>query len=776
MMIKINIDGKEYEVKEGRNLLEVCLSLGFDLPYFCYHPAMGSVGACRQCAVKRFKDANDKKGKIIMSCLEPVSDGMIISIEDPEAKTFRKQIIESLMLNHPHDCPVCDEGGECHLQDMTVMTGHNYRRTDFKKRTFKNQYLGPFINHEMNRCIECYRCVRFYKDYAGGKDFDVFGSHDHVYFGRAEEGILESEFSGNLVEVCPTGVFTDKTLREHYTRKWDLTNSPSVCVNCSVGCNIIVGERYNKVRRIMSRYHGSVNGYFICDRGRFGYDFIHSDKRITKPYIRTNGSLPPEETDTDRIMSEITMKFSEGRKIIGIGSPKASLEANYCLRRLVGKDNFYQGVPAKEHDLIRRALGIFKNLNIHSPALKEIEKSDAVFILGEDITASAPMMALAVRQAARTVPVANAVKSGIPQWHDDALRNATIGQNSPIFIACSGSTKLDELAQEVWHGDPAKLGSAVMAAIEGESSSYDDETNKLASSVAEALLKANSPLIITGTNSENPDVMDQAEKLLQALTAKGKEPMLAFVVSECNNTGLAMMNARSWEEIKDEDITVIVLENDIFKEKSEAEIGKFRKSCREIIVMDHTFNSTTEKADMIIPVGTFAEAEGTLVNYEGRAQRYYRVLPHEHSMPESWRWLKGIMALNGDSQAAEWQSIDDIILAMAEDIPDFSPLKKQGAGGDFFMLNEKIRRQTPRFTGRTAITANINVSEPKPPVDTDSPMVFSMEGTSQDPPSLFVPYYWTPGWNSVQSMNFYLDEPNGHLKGGDPGIRLINEE
>ena len=217
--VKIQIDGTIYEVEQGKSLLHTCLALGFDVPYFCYHPAMGSVGACRQCAVKKFRNADDKKGRIVMSCMEPVVDGLIISISDQEAREFRALIIESLMTNHPHDCPVCDEGGECHLQDMTVMTGHAYRRFEFRKRTHLDQYLGPYIAHEMNRCIQCYRCVRFYRDYAGGRDFHVFGSANRVYFGRFEDGKLESEFSGNLVEVCPTGVFTDKTLREHYTRK-----------------------------------------------------------------------------------------------------------------------------------------------------------------------------------------------------------------------------------------------------------------------------------------------------------------------------------------------------------------------------------------------------------------------------------------------------------------------------------------------------------------------------------------------------------------------------
>jgi len=174
-MATIYIDGRPYEVKEGQNLLQACLGLGFNVPYFCWHPALNSVGACRQCAVKRFKDEKDARGEIVMACMTPADDGTRISIDDPEAIEFRAAVIEWLMVNHPHDCPVCDEGGECHLQDMTVMTGHNYREYRFTKRTHRNQDLGPFINHEMNRCIQCYRCVRFYHNYAGGRDLNVFG-------------------------------------------------------------------------------------------------------------------------------------------------------------------------------------------------------------------------------------------------------------------------------------------------------------------------------------------------------------------------------------------------------------------------------------------------------------------------------------------------------------------------------------------------------------------------------------------------------------------------
>ncbi len=167
-MATIHVDGKEYEVNGADNLLEACLSLGLDIPYFCWHPALGSVGACRQCAVKQYQNAEDTRGRLVMSCMTPASDGTFISIDDEEAKQFRESVVEWLMTNHPHDCPVCEEGGNCHLQDMTVMTGHSFRRYRFTKRTHRNQDLGPFISHEMNRCIACYRCVRYYKDYADG--------------------------------------------------------------------------------------------------------------------------------------------------------------------------------------------------------------------------------------------------------------------------------------------------------------------------------------------------------------------------------------------------------------------------------------------------------------------------------------------------------------------------------------------------------------------------------------------------------------------------------
>jgi len=395
-MTTIYIDDRPYEVKEGQNLLQACLSLGFNLPYFCWHPALNSVGACRQCAVKRFKDQNDQRGEIVMACMTPADDGTRISIDDPQAREFRAGVIEWLMLNHPHDCPVCDEGGECHLQDMTVMSGHHYREYRFAKRTYRNQYLGPFINHEMNRCIQCYRCVRFYRNYAGGRDFNVFGCHDHVYFGRRHDGILQSEFSGNLVEICPTGVFTDKTVKRHYTRKWDLQTAPSICVHCGLGCNTVAAERYGELRRIRNRYHHQVNGYFLCDRGRYGYEFVNAAQRVRQPLRRKNQTLQPVSWQALQPCMREWLSGSKG--IIGIGSPRACLEANFALRDLVGAERFFAGMSDEELNLASRILKVLREGPVRTASLRDAVRADAVLVLGEDLTQTAPLLALTLRQ------------------------------------------------------------------------------------------------------------------------------------------------------------------------------------------------------------------------------------------------------------------------------------------------------------------------------------------------------------------------------------------
>ena len=783
-MIKIQIDGKYYTVDPSKNLLETCLSIGLDIPHFCYHGALGSVGACRLCAVKKFRNADDLKGKIVMSCMEPVTEGLIITTEDKEVKEFRAAVIEGLMTNHPHDCPVCDEGGECHLQDMTVMTGHNYRRFDFKKRTYKNQDLGPFIQHEMNRCIQCYRCVRFYRDYAGGKDLNAFSSKNTVYFGRQDDGSLENEFSGNLVEICPTGVFTDKTLMKHYTRKWDLSNAPSVCVHCSVGCNIIASERYDSLRRVMSRYNGDVNGYFICDRGRFGYEFVNDEKRIRTVGNRSEKNVPVHEVTDETLYASLENTFATGKKIIGIGSPRASLESNYALLALVGKENFYHGISDKEQLLTKTVLSFLQVSGIQTPSLKQIEKADTILILGEDLVNTAPMIALAVREASRNAGKEMALKLGIPVWNAEPVIQVTQDIKSPVFIATPFKDSLDDLAASTFrasNNDIANLGNAIASALNDKAPTIklkDKEQQILVEKIASTLKNAKNPVIISGINCNDENIIHAACNIATALQKNDNSILLSIVLPECNSMGLAFMDGKSLDTLiaqgENKNIeTLIVLENDLYRRASEKTVNQLFQRSKQVIVLDQLTGKTTSKADIVIPVATFAESEGTLVNYEGRAQRYYKTIVNKNQVKESWRWLAEFIRIKNNGLSVEWKRFDEIVSSMAKDLPAFYTLKDYFSDADFRMMNEKIARQPLRYSGRTSIYAKTAVSETGIERDSDSPLSFSMEGIQEMPRPSLIPFYWSPGWNSVQAVNKYLDEPNGQMKGGDSGIKLI---
>jgi NADH-quinone oxidoreductase subunit G len=775
-MTSFLVDGKTYSAKPDENLLQACLGAGLDLPYFCWHPALGSVGACRQCAVKQYANEDDKTGQMVMACMTPLTEGARFSIADPEAAAFRASVIEWLMINHPHDCPVCEEGGECHLQDMTMMTGHAYRRYRFTKRTHRNQDLGPFIKHEMNRCIACYRCTRFYRDYAGGRDLDVFAAHDHVYFGRHEDGALESEFSGNLVEVCPTGVFTDKTFSARYARKWDMRGAPSICVHCGLGCNITANERGGELRRIVNRYNGSVNGYFLCDRGRFGYGFVNAPERIRTPLARgEDGTLAA--VSRDDAIARFAALLRAGGRVVGIGSPRASLEANFALRTVVGPENFCAGVSAREGRLLRLVADILGAEAVHVPSLRDVEQADAALVLGSDVSNAAPRAALALRQAVRGAGFAVAAKAKIPHWQDAGVRTFAGDVRSPLFVATPAVTRLDDIAQETVRAAPAdiaRLGFAVAAIIDPAAPAVEGLSADLAAQahvIAAALLAAERPLIVSGIEVGEENVIQAAANIATALRARQKSAALMLNVPECNSLGLALMmdDRTSFEAALAEPAAlVIVLENDLFRRTGHAALG-----AAHLVVLDHSESPATLRAELVLPAASFAESGGTLVSSEGRAQHFYPPVFTESDVRESWRWLGDAGRAVNNSTCEGWSTEDDIVSDMASALPCFAALPRAAPAQKFRVAGCRVASEPHRFSGRTAMHADIDVREPKPPVSADSPFSTTMEGYYGKMPAAVMPFFWAPGWNSVQSVNKFQAEIGGALEGGDPGVRLL---
>jgi NADH-quinone oxidoreductase subunit G len=780
----IYVENKPYEVPDDQNLLHACLSLGFDIPYFCWHPAMHSVGACRLCAVTQFADENDTKGKIVMSCMTFAKEGTRISIEHPDAVRFRKAVMEWLMLNHPHDCPVCDEGGECHLQDMTQMCGHVYRRTRFKKRTHRNQDLGPFITHEMNRCIQCYRCVRFYIDYAGGRDLDVFGWHNHVYFGRHQDGVLQSKFSGNLVEVCPTGVFDDKTFAKHFTRKWDLQTAPSVCVHCGLGCNTVPGERYGVLRRIRNRYNGDVNGYFLCDRGRFGYDFVNSPQRIKDPLTRdAEGRFAPLATED--ALKEVGRLVKDSERLIGIGSARASLESNFALRTLVGPENFYIGMTDADVQLLSVVTEILHKGPVPSASLSEVGLADAVLILGEDVSNAAPMLELSLRRSILRKPSAIARELHIALWNDAAVRAALqTEKRGPLFIATTHGTDLDAAATATYHAAPqdiARLGYAVANKLDANSPSVPGlpaQIDSLAQQIADQLAGSEHPLILSGSGCGSSSVIEAAANVALALHGKNERARICFAVPWCNSMGLGLMGCRSIDAaihaIKSgKSATIIILEDNIYRHLDTAQADGLLHAANQVVSIDSVHHQTTAKSLFVLPAATFAESTGTFVNNEGRAQRFFRVFNPSGAVQDSWRWIGDIMLASGKSDSPPWPTYDDIVASLAQEMSVFAPTVRVSPPASFRIDDQLIPRQSHRYSGRTAENADVTVHEPQTPPDPDSPLSFSMEGYDGQPPPSLIPEFWAPKWNSVQSVNKYQEGVGGPLRGGNPGIRLI---
>ena len=802
-LVTVEIDGESFRVEEGRNLLDVALSLGFDLPFFCWHPVMGSIGACRQCAVRLYwtgRDGEEKSG-LAMACMTEAQEGTRISIADDEAVRFRARMIELMMMSHPHDCPVCDEGGECHLQDMTVMTGHAHRRYEGYKRTFENQDLGPFVTHELNRCITCYRCTRFYNDFAGGRDFGAFGLRNHVYFGRERDGTLESEFSGNLIEVCPTGVFDDKPFSRRYARKWDLQTAPSVCPHCGLGCTTTPGARYGELRRVLSRYNRDVNKMFLCDRGRFGSEFVNVPERVRTARLsgRARAGLVRTPADAEALAGgdapapaagravEAAAELLRGRRVIGIGSPRESLETNFALRAMVGADGFYLGMSETDYDLVGIVADTLAAGTPGLASLADVSDADAVFVIGEDVTNTAPMVDLTLRTWLRLRPTAEEARVHIRSWNDAAVGRAKRREPSALWLATTHATRLDDVAAETWRAAPDDLARLVLAVtheLERSSPKVDDLSDaeqEVVERWTAVLCASRAPLLVSGTSSGSEALLRAVIRLAEILSPPAGAPTAArllLTVPEANSLGLRLMGGGRLADAigsvaREQADAVVVLDDDLYRRTPALLADDLLRRRPFLVALAALSDRIVEQADVVLPTATFAETTGTFVNNEGRAQRHFAVLPPEGEVGEAWRTIRDLLQHLERQEARDWNTVDDVIAALELELPRFRGVAAAAPPASWRGDGRRVARQPGRWSGRTAVDADRTVHEPAPPADLDSALAYSLEGvTPAASPAAFVPRVWSPGWDSGNGLHKLQEEVGGSLRGGPAGALL----
>jgi NADH-quinone oxidoreductase subunit G len=579
------------------------------------------------------------------------------------------------------------------------------------------------------------------------------------------------------VEVCPVGVFGDKPFAARYTRKWDLQGAPAVCMHCGRGCTTIPGERYGELRRIRNRFNSEVNGYFLCDRGRYGFGFVNTDHRLRAARLRGPiGVGGKNDAAVDRLAKVLT----SGEPVIGIGSPRASLEANYALRTLVGQENYYLGVADDERKLLDLCLSELRDGSARTPALPDLEAADACLILGEDLTNTAPMLAFALRRWLRLRPTTEEARLHITRWNDAGVGMVKAHEPSVMWSATTHATKLDELAARTAYAAPAdlaRLGFAVAARLAGAPWPDDQvpaQHRAWVEEAADALAGAQHPHIVSGPSCASADVLRAAA----ALSAATPQPaMLTLTAPEVNSIGAVMLRGNRLSKVfsaasRGKVAAAIVLENDLYRRAPWVQVDDFLSRAGFTVVIDHLATRTVNGSRAALPAATFAEATGTYVSHEGRAQRSYAVMEPPADVRATWRWL-ATLAAKAERTGGSWTSVDDVIAALADELAQFAPLRELAPPAGFRLDGMKVPRQPKRYSGRTAMHAPHPLLEPKPSEDPDSPLAFSMEGYEGQPAAALTADFWAPGWNSIQALNKFQDEVGGPLRGGEMGRRLV---
>jgi NADH-quinone oxidoreductase subunit G len=620
-MPRLVIDEREIEVPEGTKVIDAAEMLGIVIPRFCYHEALGSIGACRMCAVKFLQ--GPFKG-VQMSCMIDARDGMVVSTTDEEAVQFRKRVIELLMKNHPLDCPVCDEGGQCLLQDETVSSGHGVRLFPGPKRTYRDQYLGPYIKHEMNRCIHCYRCSRFYQEFCGYRDLGPLQIGDRMYFGRFSDGALESPFSGNLVDICPTGVYTDKTAR-FKLRRWDLERAPSLCNQCSLGCATVANGHYRGVMRVEARFDSEVNGYFICDAGRFGFSYSNGGEgRRERPLEpKTAGapaSGPMALAGAREALENIAAKYGPGA-VGAVGSDRNSLESQ-CMLALACKTRGWLGPVFFPDSAVRRkTLAAVEGLDGEvAVSMREIAEADFVIVAGADPLNEAPMAALALRQAARKrAPVVVIDPRPICLPFDFEHFPA-----SPEEIEKYLGTLL-RMAVGKDGGGVGKEGEEFFGATGFE----NFEPPAAMARLSELLGSSKRPVIVCGTDVSVETTPAFAAECARLLRVSGKQAGLFYLLPGAGSFGAALLSETVEKTFGSliEDIengvvrALVVAESDPFHFYPDRDrLDRALSKLELLVAIDYFPSETVGRASIFYPASTIFETGSTYINQEGRVR------------------------------------------------------------------------------------------------------------------------------------------------------------
>ncbi len=618
-LIKVTINGKDFQVSKGARLIDVSREKGFDIPAFCYYADLALQASCRMCLVRI-----EKMPKLQTSCTIICTDGMVVTTQSEEIEKAQRGMMEFLLANHPLDCPVCDRGGECELQEMAFNWGNLEERFTEQKNYYPEKYLSPMVANDPQRCILCKRCTRVCDEWMGEDAIEAGGRGAHTVIGTYG-GWLDCSQCGNCIEVCPTGTLLDATYR-HQARPWELTQTISTCTYCSDGCQMSLGSRGGELMRIVARdrYVNGLNGEFLCIKGRFGHPFVNHDERIRTPLIRykKGGKLIPATWDV--AIRHVAQKLdaiaeAHGPNAIGVvGSPRITNESNYLLHKfatqLVGTEN-YTTTDAFNLKAFFDSLG--GSLATHN----DIRHAGAILLIGGEPEELQPLTARQVRQAVR-----------------NGGARLTVINSVPI--------RLTEQASRFIHIRPGSLDAAVLALQTPSQNALAArkmgvEQGELAT-LRQSLTESQGDLVIMFSAELGAAAQAVLAQLPYPLAGEGRRVLLHPLPLFNNSVGahdMRMMNgAVSPAQMLDaagEKVRALYIAGSFMQEQlrgREEALGKL-----DFLVVQELFETdTTAYADVVFPAASFAEVDGTFTNNDGFVQRVRQSIPPVHSSKPDW--------------------------------------------------------------------------------------------------------------------------------------------
>ncbi len=655
-VIKVTINGQQFEVPKGARLIDVCRDKAFDIPSFCYYADLALQASCRMCLVRI-----EKMPKLQTSCTIICTDGMVVTTQGEEIEKAQRSMLEFLLANHPLDCPVCDRGGECELQELTFDWGGLEERFTEKKNYHPEKYLSPMVANDPQRCILCKRCTRVCDEWMGEDAIEAGGRGANTVIGTYG-GWLDCSQCGNCIEVCPTGTLLDGTYR-HQARPWELTQTISTCTYCSNGCQMSLGSRGGELMRVVARdrYVNGLNGEFLCIKGRFGHPFVNHEARIRTPLIRykKGGKLIP--ATWDEAIRHVAQKLDavvdeHGPDALGVvGSPRITNEANYLLYKfateLVGTNNY---TATDVHSL----KPFFDNLGASPATHRDIRCAKTILLIGGEPEELQPLTGKQIRQA---------------------VRNG----GATLIVINDTPIRLIEQAAQFIHVRPGTEDAAVLALVNNSNDTLAAqklgiEANEL-QTLRETIAATEGDLVIMFAADLSAAAQTVLTQLPYALRAEARRVLLHPLPLYNNSVGVhdmglmnGAMNAKQMLDAAGETIRALYLAGSFLPEvhgRADA-LGKL-----DFLVVQELFETeTTGFADVVLPAASFAETDGTFTNNDGFVQRVRQSIPPVNQSKADWMITAQLAAELGMDFGFE-MSASAVFREIAERVPAYAGLR-----------------------------------------------------------------------------------------------------